>query len=265
MPEILQPNPELPMACPDCEVLVRQLQETLDRNTRLFDAMLSHSRDAIILTGPDGRIVRIVRSLAGYGPIEMAGILVEMLVHPEDRERVRDCYRRLLRRESATLDIEVRVVRADGSLLWAEATLTDMLDVPEVQAIVCNYSDITVRKGHELAMAEFEAIVQSSEYAIFSKDAAGQILTWNRGAENMFGYAAGEITGRHIHVLVPEDLRDEESTVRSRAFGTGKAIEIRTERLHKDGSRIPVDLQLAPVLDRDGRVRGLSHISRRLP
>jgi PAS domain S-box-containing protein len=226
--------------------------------------MLSHSRDAIILTGPDGRIVRIVRSIAGYSPLEMAGTPVEMGVHPEDRDTVRDCYRRLLSRAAASVEIEVRILRPEGSSFWAEVTVTDMLDAPDVQAIVCNFSDITLRKEHELAMAEFEAIVQSSDYAIFSKDAAGQILTWNRGAQNMFGYTAGEITGNHIGVLVPEELREEERTARERAFETGEAIEFRTERVHKDGSRIPVALQLSPVLDRHGRVRGLSHISRRL-
>jgi PAS domain S-box-containing protein len=226
--------------------------------------MLTHSRDGIVLTGPDGRIVRIVRSLVGYGPTEVAGLPVEMLVHPEDRDTVRDCYRRLLSRAAASIETEVRILRPDGSSFWVEVTVTDMLDVPDVQAIVCNYSDITRRKEHELAMAEFEAIVRSSDYAIFSEDAAGQILTWNRGAENMFGYAAGEITGRHIGVLVPEELREEEVTARKRAFETGEAIEFRTERVHKDGSRIPIALQLSPVLDRHGRVWRLSHISRRI-
>jgi PAS domain S-box-containing protein len=264
MPDDTVPNPEYPLACPDCEVIVRQLQKALDRNARLFDAMLSHSRDGIVLTGPDGRIVRMVRSMAGYGPVELAGLPVEMLIHPEDRDTVRDCYRRLLSRAAASIEDEVRILRPDGSFLWTEVTVTDMLDVPEVQAIVCNYSDITLRKEHELVMAEFEAIVKSSDYAIFSRDAAGQILTWNRGAENMFGYAAGEITGRHGEVLVPEELWEEERTARKRAFETGEASEFRTERLHKDGSRIPVDLQLSPVLDRDGRVRGFSHVSRRV-
>jgi len=264
MHDATEPNFEFPQVCPDCAVVVRQLQRALDRNTRLFDAMLSHSRDAIILTGLDGRIVRVVRSIAGYAPTEMAGLPVETLIHPEDRDALRDCYQRLLSRASTSVELEARVLRSDGSYFWAEATITDMLDEPDVQAIVCNYSDISLRKEHELAVAEFEAIVRSSDYAIFSKDAAGQILTWNRGAENMFGYAAGEIVGGHVGILVPEELREEERTTRARACETGKSVETRTERVHKDGSRIPVSVQLSPVLDRYGRVRGLSHISRRI-
>jgi len=265
MPDTIAMDADISLGCPDCEVVIRRLQEALDRNTRLFDAMLSHSRDAIVLTGPDGGIVRIVRSVAGYGPVEMAGVTVDTLVHPEDRDTVRDCYRRLLTRESASIQLEVRILRSNGSFFWAEAVVTDMLDVPDVQAIVCNYTDITRWKAHELAMAEFSAIVQNWEYAIFSKDATGQILTWNSGAEKMFGYAAGEIIGKHIHVLIPEELRDKELALRTQAFESGKAIELQTERLHKDGARIPIALQLAPVLDHSGRVRGLSHLSRRLP
>lgn len=259
-----EPIPESPLACPNCEVLVRQLEEALERNTRLFDAMLAHSRDAILLTGPDGRIVRIVKSVAGYGPTELTGLPVETLVHPEDREAVRDCYRRLLSCEVASVDVETRILRPDHSHVWLETTITDMLDVPDVQAIVWNCSNITRRKEQELAMAEFEAIVRSSDYAIFSKHPDGQIVTWNRGAENMFGYAAAEIIGRHIEILVPEDLRGEELAFRKRACETGHSVDTRTERVHKDGSRIPVALQLSPVLDRSGRVWRLSHISKRL-
>jgi len=247
---------------PNAETRIRHLEEALQRNTRLFEAMLSHSRDGIVLTGPDGRIVRIVRSIAGYGPTDMAGAPVESLVHPDDRETVHDCYRRLLNREATSLSLEARVLRPDGSCFWAEATLTDMLDVPEVQAIVGNYSDVTARRNHELALAEFEAMVRHANYAVFSKDTLGQILTWNQGAERMFGYTAEEIVGKHIHVLVPQESLEEESANRKRVIETGEAIEFRTERAHKDGSHILIDLQLVPVLDSAARVRGLVHISR---
>jgi len=263
MPEEFEVNDQSLLAESDYEMLARQLQETLDRNTRLFDAMLAHSRDGILLTGPDGRIVRIVRSLAGYGPIELAGMLLDTIIHPDDHEKLRACYRRLVSRMSASEEIEVRAMRIDGSYIWVDATITDMLDVPDVQAIVCNYSDMTRRKEQELKAAEFEAIVRNSEYAIFSKDVDGNIVTWNHGAEKVFGWGGEEVVGRHVHVLVPEDLREEERNIRQHACETGETVEVCTERLHKDGSRVSIELQLSPVRNHDGQIWRLIHISRR--
>jgi PAS domain S-box-containing protein len=253
---------EISFPCRDCESGVRILEEALARNTALFRAMQSHSRDGVLLTGPDGRIVHVVRSILGHEADGLPGTSVEDMVHPEDRHLIRDCYRRLLDRACDSVEIEARAFRGDGSYVWVEATVTDMLDAPEVQAIVCNYRDITGRKEQELIMAEFEAIVQSSELAIFSRDMGGRIVTWNKGAQRTFGYGAAEAIGQEISMLVPEDRREEELAARQRVIQTKAAVELRTERLHKDGSRITAAVQMAPVLDRLGGVRGIAHISR---
>ena len=248
--------------CRNCESGVRILEEALARNTALFRAMLSHSRDGVLLTGPDGRIVHVVRSLLGYEAEGLPGTSVEDMVHPEDRPSVRDCYRRLLDRACGSVDIEARVLRGDASYAWVAATVTDMLDAPEVQAIVCNYRDITERKEQELTLAEFEAIVQSSELAIFSRDMEGRIILWNQGAQRILGYSSAEAIGREISMLVPEDRREEEMAARRRLMETRAAVELRTERVRKDGTRIAVAVHMAPVLDGQGGVRGIAHISR---
>ena len=62
--ETVETNPQESLLCSNCGILYRQLDESLKRNTALFHAMLAHSKDAILLTGPDGRIIRIVRSKA---------------------------------------------------------------------------------------------------------------------------------------------------------------------------------------------------------
>jgi len=80
----------------------------------------------------------------------------------------------------------------------------------------------------------------------------------------MYGYAAGEIIGRDAGVLIPEELREEELATHRRACETGEASETCTERVRKDGSRIPVVLQLSPALDGHGQVWRLAHISRRI-
>jgi PAS domain S-box-containing protein len=244
---------------------LKLIEETLHRNIALFQAMLSRSKEGVALIGPNRNIVRMVHSFAGYAPAEVSGIFVENLVHPDDRAIIVDCYRQVVDHPGASVEFEVRALGADGSFMWVEGTLTDMLDDPNVQAIVCNYADCTLQREEEMRLAEFEAIVERVEYATFSTGTTGAILTWNRGAERAVGYTAAEIVGRNVEVLVPDDLREQHVRMHRSVCETGIAVEFRTEGLHKSGARAPILIQLAPIPDRYGRVQAVAHISKRLP
>lgn len=242
---------------------LRLLDEAITRNTAMFEALLAHSSDGIALMGPDRRIVRVVRTAMGFTAGEVAGLPIESLIHPDDQGILVECYDRLLKGCSKSEEFEGRICRPDGSIRWVLAKFTDLLDDPNVQAIVCNYSDVTQWKQRDLILAEFAAIVESSDRAIFSKDLEGRILTWNRGAQKLYGYTSEEISGRHIRTLVPLELQDEEQSTRRLVGENSQPLEIRTSRVGRGGSRIPVLVQLAPVLDRYGRTRGISDSSRR--
>jgi PAS domain S-box-containing protein len=125
---------------------LQSLDDAMRRNNALFEALLANSWQGITLTGPDRRILKVVRGLTGRSAPELQGTLVESLAVPEDHEIVIEAYRKLLRRACAKITIELRVPRADGTLAWFSATLTDMLDDPNVQCIVWNYTDITREK-----------------------------------------------------------------------------------------------------------------------
>jgi PAS domain S-box-containing protein len=258
-------SPPDSLLCPHCEIVYRRLEETLHRNTALFNALLSHSRDAILLTGPDGRIVRMARSISGYSPTELDGNPVVSIICPEDREIIQDCYRRLLKREESSIDVEARGLLSDGSFVWLEATFTDMLDHPDVQAIVCNYRDITIRKEHELAMAEFEAIIQSSDYAIYSTDADGKTLTWNHGAERRLGFTCEDLISKSFLPIVPEETQEFALAAVRDVFETQVPRVFQAVARAKDGRPVPVMVHLAPILDSKGRTRGVSHMFTALP
>ena len=106
------------------------------------------------------------------------------------------------------------------------------------------------------------AIVASSDDAIVSKDLNGYIKSWNRAAEQMFGYPADEAIGRHITLIIPKDRYAEEDHVISR-IRRGEAVEhFETIRVRKDGSTLPVSLTVSPIRDSEGRVIGASKIAR---
>ena len=116
------------------------LEEAVVRNNRLFNALLSESDQGIALTGPDRRIVKVVKGLTGMNTTSLAGVSIELLAIPDDRELIVEAYRQLLEGGLRKTEVIVRVRRTDGVVVRHAATLTDMLDDPCVQGIVWNYS-----------------------------------------------------------------------------------------------------------------------------
>jgi two-component system, chemotaxis family, CheB/CheR fusion protein len=122
--------------------------------------------------------------------------------------------------------------------------------------------DITDRKQAELSAQRLAAIVDSSEDAIVSKDLNGVIESWNRGAERLFGYEAGEAIGESILIIIPPDRHDEERRILE-SIRHGQRIEhYETVRQRKDGSLVDISLTVSPVKDNSGRILGASKIAR---
>jgi PAS domain S-box-containing protein len=112
------------------------------------------------------------------------------------------------------------------------------------------------------AQAFLGAIVESSEDAIISKTLEGRILTWNSGAEHLFGYSASEAIGQPITLLIPPERQDEEPALLER-LRRGESIEhFETIRVTKDGRMIDVSLTVSPVRDSDGLVIAASKVAR---
>jgi PAS domain S-box-containing protein len=106
------------------------------------------------------------------------------------------------------------------------------------------------------------ALVESSDVAILSVDLDGTIATWNKGAEQLFGYEAEEIIGRSVTVLMPADQQDEEPKILGR-IGRGEHVQqYETVRLRKDGRPIVVSLTVSPIVDTSGTIIGASKIAR---
>jgi two-component system sensor kinase FixL len=117
-----------------------------------------------------------------------------------------------------------------------------------------------------LAEARFwlAAITESSDDAIVGKDLRGVVMSWNKAAETTFGFAADEIVGRPITLIVPPTRIEEEATILSRIRKGERIVHFETERQRKDGKIIPVALTVSPIRDGEGRIIGASKIARDL-
>ena len=112
----------------------------------------------------------------------------------------------------------------------------------------------------EAFRAKLGAIVESSEYAIISKNLDGIITSWNPSAERIYGYSAAEAVGKSIEILIPPGHPNESPQLIGK-IKRGEAVEHHeTERIRKNGERIQVQLSLSPVKDEAGAIVGVSVI-----
>jgi PAS domain S-box-containing protein len=112
------------------------------------------------------------------------------------------------------------------------------------------------------ASAHLAAIVESSDDAIISKTLEGDILTWNSGAERMFGYSAQEAQGKMMMMLIPPGRSAEEPDILARIARGERVAHLETTRRRKDGRHIDVSVTISPVRDRQGKIVGASNIIR---
>src|ERR1043165_138 len=102
------------------------------------------------------------------------------------------------------------------------------------------------------AQGYLAAIVDSSDDAIISKDLSGNITSWNKGAERIFGYEAREIIGSPMSLLIPADHQAEEAQILSRIKHGERIERFETLRRAKDGRLVPVSITVSPIRDSDG-------------
>ena len=131
-----------------------------------------------------------------------------------------------------------------------------------ITGVVLTITDTTALERAREHLARLSAIVESSDDAIIGKDLDGSVLTWNRGAERLYGYTAEEAIGRNIRFLSPPGQGHEIDEFLE-AIRRGERVDhVSTERVCKDGSRIAVSVTLSPIHDKNGTVIGASAIAR---
>ena len=119
-----------------------------------------------------------------------------------------------------------------------------------------------IEGGEQALTGWLEAIIESADDAIMSKTLDGILTSWNKAAENIFGYTADEAVGKPVLMLIPDDLRDEEAMILGKIRAGQRIEHYETTRVAKDGRRITVSLSVSPIKGADGTIVGASKILR---
>jgi PAS domain S-box-containing protein len=155
-----------------------------------------------------------------------------------------------------------RVVLPSGKIrYWTDTwrALLDSTGAPQKRIGVAR--DVTEERATDRANAELAAVFESADIAIFSTDLNGDVLNWNAGAERLYGFSAGEMTGHKVLALIPPDrLKEREFIVDRVRRGEGTS-HLETVRINKTGGRVDILLTIWPIRSRAGEVTGAANIS----
>lgn len=230
-----------------------------------LSAIVASSDDAIISKDLNGIITswnQGAERIFGYSEAEAIGQPITMLI-PEDRlgeekeiianiksgKRIKHIDTIRLDKNGREIPISVTVSpvkNAFGKIVGASKVardISDRLQIVEKQAML-------------------SAIVESSDDAIVSKNLEGIIMSWNRGAEQLFGYTEAEIVGKSITTLIPKERLNEENIILDRIRSGKKVDHFETVRCHKSGRKFPVSITVSPIRDAKGIVIGASKVAR---
>ena len=235
----------------------KQVEEEREQYYKFFTL----STDAMGIADPFGCFKRVNPAfvkLTGFSESELVSKPFLEFVLPEDRQKTAEEMEQQVN-VRPSLNFENRFLRRDGSLLFL--CWTAYFDWRE-GVTYATARDITERKRVEEKLSHLAAIVESSDDAIIGKTLDERILSWNKGAERIYGYTAGEVVGHSVAILVPPGLMEELAAIMD-GVKRGEGVEhFETTRVRKDGQIIHVALTISPIKDASGQIVGASTIAR---
>lgn len=224
----------------------------------VINDILKTSADAHIVTDREGRIQganREAEELFGYGPGELDGEQIEILIPDQQRahhRKLRAEYQSSPRGRPMVSGLELYGRRKDGEVFRAEIALNP-IETSEGLIVTS-----TIRRIDEADISEayFRMLLESAPDAMIIIDEQGKIAIANAQAEEMFGYGRHQMLGQPVEMLLPERLRDAHVGHRQ-GFATeprlrpmGPGLDLVAKR--QDGSEFPVEISLSPVRSADG-------------
>ncbi|MFV2081246.1 MAG: PAS domain S-box protein [bacterium] len=219
-----------------------------------LNALIDGSPLAIITADPKGRIMTwnpAAERIFGWKAEEVVN-RIGPIVLEKGRKEFLDMIKRTLEGEKL-LDQEMVRLKKDGTPINVSISTAPVYEQDTPVAVVAMFADITRRKMAEEALMrsdeQYRTVVQTATDAIISADASGKVISWNRVAEELFGYMEKEAIGMEVTELMPPGYREAHNQSMEKLIKTGKekiiGKTVEVEGLRKNGEQFPVEISLA--------------------
>ncbi|MDO8282572.1 MAG: PAS domain S-box protein [Thermodesulfovibrionia bacterium] len=229
------------------------------------ESIVDTVREPLIVLDQDLRVVTASRSfyeVFKVMPKNTVGQLIYNLGNKQwDIPRLRELLETILPEKATFDDYEVE---HNFSTIGRRTMLLNARRIPnppeKLKVILLAIEDITQRKIAEKSYLDLAAIVNTSVDGIIGKTLEGDIVSWNKGAEKIYGYTEEEVQGKNISLLAPPDYQ-EEIFDHLKKLQSGEVIDnYETKRVRKDGVVIDISLSLSSIKDKFGKIYGVSAI-----
>ena len=225
---------------------------------------IDEASDAVLITDSDG-IVEYVNPaytrMTGYSAGEVIGRdprLEPWGLGPATHQRVDETVRagKIWRGEAANR-------RKDGTAYVEDITVAPVLGAGgSIRRFISIRRDVTERHAANEAKMILASIVESSEDAILSSTPEGIILSWNRGAERLYGYRAEEVVGKPVSILAPAHQRARLKWISERLQRGESVGQIEGVALTKDGKQVNISISACPIRNAEGKITARAAIMR---
>lgn len=226
-------------------------------------SLIEASLDPLVTIGPDGKITDVNKATekaTGHPRDKLIG--TDFSNYFTEPRKAKKGYEQVFK-EGLVRDYALEIQNQNGKVTPVLYNATVYKDEnEEVIGVFAAARDITQLKKAEEKIQMLANVVESSDDAIISKSLEGNITSWNKGAELIYGYSAKEVLGEDISILAPSQLKDEIKLLIEKIKQGKHVIHFETVRVRKDGKEINVSLTLSPLFDSGGNLVGISTIAR---
>ena len=253
------------------KILPRVIEKTIEQfnlssSLRLVEERyiqtFEHASDSIFIHDTEGKVVDVNMNACrwlGYRKEDLLSMSLKDLLAPDIKESFTEILHKI--KNVRKLVFESSYKKKNGSVVPVELS-TSFFTSDKNEIILTFVRDITKRKTIEKDLRLLANITTHTADAIISVDEQENITSWNKGAENIFGYREREIVGKPYSILVPKDMVGELSSITKEVYEKGSVSDIEAERLTKDNERFDVHLTTSIIKDERGKNIGRSIILR---
>jgi PAS domain S-box-containing protein len=254
------------LSAPDitASTLSRAIRYVCERRRRQrsegrLEALIGASREILVMLTPDGRVTYVspaIQRVLGFAPEETIGGRMQVEAHPDDRAAADESLRQVLAGEPVR-QLQYRVRHRDGTWRLLDTILTNHVDDPAIEGIVVSCRDVTDLSLREAQLRLQASLLEAVGQAVIATDTEGRVTFWNRGAERLYGWVAGEALGRDILTLTTPLASRSQGEAILEALRRGESWTGEFEVSRRDGTTFLALVSNSPIHDAEGRLHGV--------